>query len=450
MDLVIRNGKFVFNGEIVSGGLAVEDGKIALIAKDTKLPKGDKEIDAKGNLILPGAIDGHVHVLIPPYLKEDFVTGTKAAAVGGVTTIVEMPSLFEYITTKYDNLKWKIELAEKDSIVDVALYGGEIQTEEDLEDIQKLIDGGVVGFKITMGGDTAYKHEGIFYEALRRIAKGNSLATVHAENHQLLEYFYKEVEEKLKRGEKVTYSDSRPNVVEAEAISRAILYSRYIGNRLHIAHMSTKEGVELVKQAQYRGLPVTAEATVHHLLFSIDDYEKYKHYIITNPPPRSKEDQESLWEGIRQGVISIIVTDHCAFSLEEKDEGKDNFLKTPAGVHGLETEVRLILSEGVNKGRITLQKFIEVMSENPAKLFGLYPRKGVIAVGSDADVIIVDLKKEEKITMDIIQSVAGYTPYDGWVVKGAPIMTIVRGEVVAEGWEPVGKRGYGKFIPAKR
>ena len=451
MRTIIKNGKFVFGSEIVEGGLVAEDGKITMIAKTVNLPKNaDKVIDAKGNLILPGVIDGHVHVLIPPYLKDNFETGTRAAAVGGVTTIVEMPSLFEYITTFLDKLKWKIDLGEKESYVDFALYGGEIQTEEDLQDIQKLADAGVVGFKITMGGETAYKHEGIFYEALRRIQKANSMATVHAENNQLLDYFYKETEERLKKGEKVLYSDSRPNVVEAEAISRAILYSKYIGNRLHIAHMSTKEGVELVKKAQYENLPVTAEATVHHLLFSNEDYEKYKHYIITNPPQRSKQDVESLWKAINEGIIANIVTDHCAFTKEEKDEGIENVLKTPAGIHGLETETRLILSEGVNKGRITLQKFIEVMSENPAKLYGLYPRKGVIAVGSDADVIIVDLKKEEKITMDIIQSVAGYTPYDGWIVKGVPLMTIVRGEVVAEGWEPVGKKGYGKFVPAKR
>ncbi|MCD6484800.1 MAG: dihydroorotase family protein [Candidatus Odinarchaeota archaeon] len=451
MKTVIKNGKFVFGSEIVEGGLVAEDDKITTIAKTVNLPKdADKIIDAKGNLILPGVIDGHVHVLIPPYLKDNFETGTRAAAVGGVTTIVEMPSLFEYITTFLDKLKWKIDLGEKESYVDFALYGGEIQTEEDLRDIQKLAEAGVVGFKITMGGETAYKHEGIFYEALRRIQKANSMATVHAENNQLLDYFYKEAEERLKKGEKVLYSESRPNVVEAEAISRAILYSKYVGNRLHIAHMSTKEGVELVRRAQYKNLPVTAEATVHHLLFSRDDYEKYKHYIITNPPQRSKEDVESLWNAINEGVIANIVTDHCAFTKEEKDEGIKNVLKTPAGIHGLETETRLILSEGVNKGRITLQKFIEVMAENPAKLYGLYPRKGVIAIGSDADVIIVDLKKEEKITMDIIQSVAGYTPYDGWIVKGVPLMTIVRGEIVAEGWEPVGKKGYGKFVPSKR
>ncbi|MGQ4915745.1 MAG: dihydroorotase [Candidatus Asgardarchaeia archaeon] len=450
VDLVIKNGKLLIDGEVTSGGIAVENGKIVSIAKDVNLPNADNVIDAKENLILPGVIDGHVHVLIPPYLKENFETGTRAAAVGGVTTIVEMPSLFEYITTKLENLKWKIDLGEKESYVDFALYGGEIQTDEDLLDIPKLIEHGVVGFKITMGGETAYKHEGIFYDALRRIASGNSLATVHAENNQLLDFFYKEVEARMKRGEYVTYSDSRPNVVEAEAISRAILYSSFTGTRLHIAHMSTKEGVELVRHAQQQELPVTAEATVHHLMFTVEDYEKYKHYIITNPPARTKDDQLALWEGLREGVITNIVTDHCAFTKEEKDQGKDNFLKTPAGVHGLETEVRLILSEGVSKGRITLDTFVKVMAENPAKLFGLYPRKGVIAVGSDADVIIVDIDKEEKITADILQSVGDYTPYEGWIVKGVPLMTIVRGTVVAEGWEVVGKKGYGTYIPSKR
>jgi len=450
LDMVIKNGKFVINGNFIEGGVGIENGVIAVLAKTTRLPDADVVIDAKGNLILPGPIDGHVHIQIPKWCKETFRTGTHAAALGGITTVVEMPSLDEFLTTKLENFEKKRDLGEKECIIDFALYAGEIQYEDDLIDIPKLVDAGAVGFKITMGGDTAYKKEGIFYEALKKIASKDSLATVHAENNNLLEYFLNEAKKLQKAGQMVTYSDSRPNVVEAEAINRAILYSKFTDTRLHIAHMSTKEGVELVRAAKQSGQKVTAEVCPHHLFFSIDDYTKYGHMIITNPPPRTKEDQLRLWEGLRDGDIDLVVTDHCTFTKDVKDAGLEDVFATPPGIPGLEVVVRLMLSEGVNKGRISLTRFIEVMSTNPAKLFGLYPRKGTISVGSDADIIIVDLHKEQTLNIDKLQCADEFSPYAGWIIKGDPVMTIVRGTVIAEDWTVLGKPGYGKFVPSKR
>jgi len=196
------------------------------------------------------------------------------------------------------------------------------------------------------------------------------------------------------------------------------------------------------------GQPVTAEATVHHLLFSTDDYKKRGHYIITNPPKRSKEDVAALWEGLSYGWVDNVVTDHCPFQKAEKDEGIKDILKAPAGIHGLETLVTLIFNEGVSKGRLTPEQFVAVMSEKPAQLFGIFPRKGTIRVGSDADLNIIDPKKKHTITADYLRGIADYTPYEGWKVKGWLDLTMVRGKVVAENMQPRVKPGFGEFIHA--
>lgn len=449
VDTVIVNAKVATSVGVLRAGLAIDKGKIVAVAKDVNLPRADVKIDVKGKIIMPGAIDAHTHVFIPDLLHETFKSGTKAAAVGGVTTIIEMPSLGEWLTTTVENLQRKRRVGEREALVDFALYGGEIQEEKDVLAIADLVNEGVVGFKITMGGETAVRNDGIMFDALQRIAEAQSIATVHAENNQLLSYFKRKMISKG-RTRFGAYSDSRPNIVEAEAISRAIIYSKEAGNKLHIAHMSTKEGVQLVKRAKDKGLKVTSETCPHYLLFTREDYAKYGPYIIVNPPVRSKEDVLSLWRALTDGTIDNIVTDHCAYYKKEKDIGWNDALDTPPGIPGLETMIPIMLSEGVNKERISLESLIRLTSENPAKIFGLYPRKGAIQVGSDADLIVVDLKKEDTISVERLQCIADFTPFDGWKVKGWPIMTLVRGTVVAREGEVIGKPGFGQFVPSTK
>jgi D-hydantoinase len=448
VDLVLKNGKIATSSGVFEGSIAISDGKIVSIGKEALMPPASKVLDCSNKLILPGVIDTHVHVYIPGWIKETFRSGTKAAAVGGVTTILEMPSLSEFLTTTAKAFEEKRKIGEKESIVDFGLYGGEIQDPKDYEEIPSIVKHGAVGFKITMGGDTAAKNDGIIYESFERIAKSNSVAVVHAENNDLLSYF-KERMIKSERSDYAMYSDSRPSVVEEEAISRAIVFSKHAKNRLHIAHMSTKEGAHLVKQAKMNGLKVTAETCPHYLIFSREDYAKYKHYIIINPPIRMEEDKEALWDGLTKGFIDNVATDHCAYYKSEKDKGLMSLWETPPGIPGLETMLALLLSEGVNKGRISLETLVKITSENPAKNFGLYPRKGSLQIGSDADFVIVDFKKEWTITKDLLKSAGDFTPFEGWKVKGKPIITIVRGEIVAEEGEVLAKEGYGKFIPSK-
>ncbi|MEM2897091.1 MAG: dihydroorotase family protein [Candidatus Bathyarchaeia archaeon] len=449
VDLVLKNGKIATSSGIFEGSIAIDEKKIVAIGKDALMPSANKVLDCSNKLILPGVIDTHVHVYIPGWIKETFKSGTRAAAVGGVTTILEMPSLDELLTTTVKAFEEKRRIGEKEAVVDFGLYGGEIQDQKDYEEISSIVERGAVGFKITMGGDTAAKNDGIIYESFKRISKSNSLAAVHAENNDLLSYF-KELMLKSGRSDYAAYSDYRPRVVEEEAISRAIVFSKHAGNRLHIAHMSTKEGAILVKQAKMNGLRVTAETCPHYLLLSREDYEKYRHYIIINPPIRTKEDNENLWDGLAKGFVDNVATDHCAYYKTEKDKGLKSLWDTPPGISGLETMLTLLLSEGVNKGRISIETLVRITSENPAKNFGLYPRKGSLQVGSDADFVIVDLKKEHIIKKDLLESAGDFTPFEGWKLKGKPLITIVRGEIVAEEGEILAKEGYGKFVPSRR
>lgn len=448
VDLVIKNARIVTARDNFTGGIAVDEGKIVSICKDPLLPPADSTIDAAGRAVLPGAIDAHVHVYIPGWLRETFETGTKAAAVGGVTTIIEMPSLDQLLTTTVENFEKKKSIGEREAVVDFALHAGEIQEEKDYLEIVGLARAGAAGFKITMGGgSSAVKNDGIMYESFERIGEAKSVAIVHAENHQLYEFFVKKA---IQSGENdpLNYSLSRPNIVEAEAISRAITLAKFAGNRLHVAHMTTKEGAELVRNAKANSQPVTAEVTPQTLLLNKKDYEKYKHYIIMNPPVREVEDNLALWNSLRNGIIDCIVTDHCAYTKEEKDAGLKNMWNTPPGIPGLETLITLLISEGVNKNRIELQKLVQLCCENPAKIFGLYPRKGAIQVNSDADLMIVDLKKEGVIRADQFQCVGEFTPFENWKVKGKPVLTLVRGQIVADEGNIIAKPGYGKFIPS--
>ena len=340
-------------------------------------------------------------------------------------------------------------LSERDSITDFALYGGEIMKEEDTIEIADLVKAGVVGFKITLGGgDTTVKNDGIVMESFMKIAETGSLATIHAENDQLWQYYKRKL---IAEGRKdaLAHSESRPNVVEAEAVSRSILYSLEAGNRLHIAHMSTMEATALVRDMKFMGEEISGEVCPHHLLFNVNDYKKLGPYIVTNPPARSKEDNNALWTGLADGTIDMVVTDHCAFTKKEKEEGWKDIWTAPSGMAGLETVLSLMLSEGVHKGRISLSRFVQVTSENPAKIMGLYPRKGAMQIGSDADFAVLDMKRTYVIKADQLRCIGDFTPFEGRKVKGKPVMTIVRGEVVSEEGEVLGKPGYGDYIHSK-
>jgi len=443
VDLVVKNGKIVTSYDIFEGGVAIDEGKIVLVAKDSLLPNADNVVDAKGNFILPGIVDVHVHVQDPGFpQRDDFEWASKAAAAGGVTTFMDMPTNVPPTTT-VKAFNEKKELAEKNSIVDFALWGA--PDPDNLENLKKLAEAGAVGFKGFMTKSVILKglDTGTLLETFKVVKETGRFISVHAENGEIIALYT----EKLKKAGRKDYkaiAEARPKIAELEATSRAVLMAKEAGNKLYIVHMSTPDALPFVVNARKEGYEIYAETCPHYLFFTKEDHDKLGGAGIMFPPLRDKEDVLGLWEAVRDGRISVISSDHSPCTLEEKNREVWDVI---AGATGIETMLRVILSEGVNKGRITLNRLVQVMAETPARFFGVYPRKGVIQVGSDGDLTIVDLKAEEKITIDKLHYKAKYTPFEGYTLKGKPIVTIVRGEIVAKDGEIYGKPGYGRFIP---
>jgi dihydroorotase (multifunctional complex type) len=449
VDLVVKRGRLATERGLLEAGVAIDDRKIVSISKTARLPKAAKVIDCRGKIVLPGVIDAHVHVFSPGWLGETFRSGTRAAALGGVTTLLDMPSEDPYASTSVQRFERKRALAQREAYVNFGLYGGEIEKLVHAKAIPSLARRGAVGFKIITGGP-GYVTEDVLLEAFQRIKSADSVAVVHAENQELIDYYASLAREKG-RVDPVAFSEFRPSIVEEEAARRVTLYTSLCRNRLHFAHLTSEAGVKVAWTAKAAGVSVTAETCPHYLLLSEKDYRKYRHLMVVTPPIKKNTDLQALWKGLNDRTIDLVASDHCAYYRKDKDRGARSVWATPPGMPGLETMVPLLLSEGVNKSRITLRRLIQLISETPARIFGLYPLKGTIKQGSDADLTIVDMKLRHKINTDRFECAGDFSPFDGWKLKGAPVMTIVGGQVVAEDGQVVGSEGWGHFVkPGKR
>lgn len=393
--------------------------------------------------MIPGALDAHVHIYSPGWLEEDFRSGTRAAAAGGVTTVFDMPSVAPHATNNVTSFLEKRRAAERNATVNFALYGGEVQNEDDAAQIGALATAGVIGFKFILGGAGFIKDDSVLYTGFEEIKKANSIAIVHAENEALVRLFRSRLQ--AKRHDPAAFLDARPQIIEDEALQKSILFARTTGCRLHIAHLPSKRGVELVANAKRQGLSVTAETCPHYLLLSRKGYRKCGHLIVVTPPIRNLADQKALWIGLKKQVIDILATDHCAYMRRVKDAGKASVWNTPGGIPGLETLLPLMLTFGVNKGKLTIRQLTKLTAEVPARIFGLRHRKGVIRVGADADLVVLDLKRVYRFNVDDMESIADFTPFDGWKMKGKPVMTIVNGQIAMEEGQ-VFDRTTGKFV----
>ena len=434
-DLIIANGQVVTPEATFRAAVLVKEGKVAGFVSGDVLPPARETYDASGLYVLPGLIDIHVHFRDPGLTyKEDFGTGSLAAAYGGITTVVDMPNV-NPPTATVEAFQLKLAEASKKSYVDFGIVG--VVFEENIGEIEKLADAGVVGFKIFMGetvGKLPAPSDGGIIEAMKVIARTGLRVGVHAENNQILRYYT----EKLKaagRTDPVAHVEARPNIAEAECIARAIMFAEHAGAKLHIYHMSSREGVDLVAAAKRRGVDVSAETGPHYLLLDYTHMHKVGSMLKMNPPVRAKEDQQRLWEGLLDGTIEAVATDHSPHTLEEKL--KDNIWEAIPGFCGVETSVPLMLTE-VNKGRMTLNHYVKVASEGPARLFNMYPQKGCLRIGSDADFTIVDMNREGVIKAEALHSKSKVTPFDGFQVKGMPVSTIVRGKFVVRDGKLVG------------
>jgi allantoinase len=444
-DHVIKNGYIYSGAEFIKGNLYIKDGKVAAISETELEGEIGKTTDASEKYVLPGFIDTHVHSRDPgSTYKEDFYYSTQAAAAGGVTMVFEMPNTNPPINNVENFLKQQDNLTSK-AHVDFGIWGiclGDLN----MEDILPLHKAGVIGFKFFWGyainsktfqlmynykdGDEGVippLSDGEVYDIFKEVEKTGQLLAIHAENNQIIQRLTKKVEESGRRDYEALL-EGRPNLAEEMTIQSGIAMAKKLGTRLHILHVSTGEGVKLVRQAQREGYPITSETCPHFLFLSNEDYERIGPQMKVYPPVKYKQDQDQLWEGIQDGTVSIVCSDHAPHTEEEK---AGDLWSIPAGMCGVETLAPLLLN-AVSEGKISLKHVCDLLAKNPAKQFGIYPQKGSLAVGTDADITIVDMNAEMVIKRENLHSKSKVTAFDQFAVKGVPIATIVRGVTVME------------------
>lgn len=441
VETTIRNARLVLPEGIVRGELAIEEGRICEIAV-SGLPKADHEINAKDRIVMPGVIDSHVHFHYPRNpLREDFRNGSAAAAAGGVTGVIVMP--FETSMSTSRAMKEIIRVGEKESLIDFALHAGNM-TASSIKEVPKLASLGIKSFKASMCAPYHLKDKAL--KALMVAVESiDGIAFVHAEDSEVLLEQRKRL---LKEGRKdpLAHIEWHPNEAEEKAVKRVIELAKGTGCSIHLANLTTRQAVELVTKAKGGRVPVTGETCPHYLLFTKDDMQRLGPYLKVNPALKTDEDRVALWSALANGIIDTVVTDHAPGTKEEKEVGVEDIWKAQTGIPGVETLLPLMLSEGVAKGRLTLERLVNALCTRPAQIFGLYPRKGVIREGSDADLVLIDLSKKAKITAEKLHYKVGWTPYEGTMVRGTPVMTISRGVVVAQGGEVVWEPSHGQFI----
>jgi dihydroorotase len=427
VDLVINGGTIVSPDAEYRASIAIKDGLIHAIGAPEAMPKAKQTLDATGLHVLPGAIDVHVHFRDPGYPdKEDFASGTAAAAFGGVTTVFDMPNTLPTIGTA-EALAAKHQIAGAKAYVDYGLYA--VLGEDSIEHVPALIDGGIIGFKLYMGntfGRIPSPSTGAMLEAFETVAPTGKRISLHAETNSIME----RRESRLRasgRTEPIAHLAARPAVVAVEAVARAAILAEWTGARIHVLHISSAAELRPLAEAKARGVEITGETCPHYLLLTEADYDKFGGIVRVNPPVREAPNRQPLWDALMDGTVDIIATDHAPHTPEEKT--RNDIWTVDCGFPGVETQMPLMLTE-VNSGRATLQDYVRWSAEAPAKIWGLYPRKGTLTVGSDADIAIVDLKRTWTIDDALIQSRSKISPWHGRQATALPIHTIVRGRFV--------------------
>ena len=462
-DLILKNGQIVTAQSTYEGDILVKDGIIAKIAA----PGGEHEaarcVDVSGKYVFPGIIDPHVHIHAPfggCIDAHDFYTASQAAAFGGVTTIIDFSNTWKG-SSVLEAVEARAQEMQQDCVVDFGIHAKFVESNEKvLNEIKDIVAFGCPSIKMF----TTYRKEGVMIEdedilaIMREAVKWGGMPIFHAENNAICE---SNTARFIAEG-KVSYeqfAESRPNIAEEEAVSRVIFYSKYTGCPIHVFHLTSEEGLDAIAKARAEGVSVSTETCPHYLNFTREKYAQDDGYLyVMTPPLRDQKDQDAMWRGLIEGTISNIGSDNCTFSTEVKTQRMErrsdgslvpDFTKVMTGVTGIEERIYVLMAEGVAKGRLTLNKLCEITSLNPAKTFGLFPRKGIIQVGSDADFMVLDPEAEKTLTADNLHQLIDYSIYSGVKAKGVPVMTIRRGEILVENGEFKGSRGSGKFLVRK-
>ncbi|WP_300303441.1 dihydropyrimidinase [Ferrovibrio sp.] len=459
-DLVIRNARVATAADTMVCDLGIRNGLIAALGQE--LSAGYREIDAAGRLVLPGGIDAHCHLDQPmsdgSVMADDFASGTLSAACGGTTTVIPFACQMKGQSLRAAVTDYHAR-AEGKALIDYAFHLIVSDPTASVlgQELPALIGEGYTSFKIYMTYDDLKLNDRQILETLDVARREGAMAMIHAENTDAIAWLTERLELAGRIAPKY-HAVARPLLVEREATHRAISFAELVDVPILIVHVSGREAVEQIRWAQSRGLRIHAETCPQYLFLSAEDLDRPGHdgaMCICSPPPRDKANQEVIWSSLRNGTFDIVSSDHAPFRLHgptgKKVAGEGaSFSKIPNGIPGLETRMALLLSEGVLKGRITLQQFVALTATNAAKLYGLYPRKGSIAIGADADIVLWDTGAPRSIRNAMLHHNVDYTPYEGMEISAWPDTVLSRGEIVIEQGRPVGRAGRGQFLPCAR
>lgn len=444
-DLLIKHGRVVTEKGAVHADLGIKNGKIVSICSAIDGKEAKKIIDATGQYVLPGFIDPHVHLNDPGMTNsEDFYTGTCAAAAGGVTTVLEHPLTFPLP----DNLKAfnnKKEIGESKAVIHFGLFGA--CSAENEKEMEKMIETGAIAFKtfLTYSPEIPMLNDGQIVDRMAFLSKHDIVLAIHCENNDIVEFYSKKMQD-AGHVQPEDYPQGRPEISELEAVSRMCLFAHKTGCKMNVAHCTLEEAVQVVHHYKQLGADISVETCPHYLILHQDMMKELGVFSICNPPLRTEEEVEKLWNCIFDGKIDWICSDHATYTVEEKMAGKDNAFKAPAGVTSVETCFPLFFSEGVVKRGLSIEDFTALSSTNAAKRYRLYPHKGRIAEGADADVTILDPKIQWVIDDQKLKQMIKWSPYNGRQVTGKVMKTIVGGVEVYDGENIVAARGTGRYL----
>lgn len=452
MSTLIRNARIITAEQDYTADIFVEREKIKTIGSDLPM-NADNTIDATGKYVIPGGIDVHTHLDMPfggTVSADDFETGTRAAAFGGTTTIIDFA-----IQTKGTKMREALDVwwkkAEGKSCADYGLHM--IITDlpdAHIEDMNDMVREGVSSFKLFMAyPGVLMVDDATIFKAMQKTAENGGLICMHAENGSVIDTIVKKAVAEGKTAP-IYHGLTRPTTAEAEAVNRAIALAEIAGVPVYIVHLSSHDALQRVAEARDRGLPAFAETCPQYLFLSIEDLDRPNFEgakFVFTPPLREKWHQDKLWEGLKTNNLQVVSTDHCPFCFKEQKElGRNDFTKIPNGGPGIENRLQLLFEGGVNKKRISLNRWVEITSTTPAKMFGMYPRKGTIAAGSDADIVIWDPNAEHTISAKTHHMRVDYSMFEGFKIKGNAEKVLSRGEMIVDKAKWLGKTGRGKFI----
>lgn len=454
MSILIRNGRIITATDDYTADILIEGEVVKVIGKDLAM-KADKEIDASGKLVFPGGIDPHVHLDMPfmgTYSSDNYETGTRAALYGGTTMVIDFILQKQGNTLHAALAEWRSR-SDNNCIGDYSFHMAVTDfNDETKKEIKDFIETeGISSFKTFM----AYKGALMIDDRqmvglMEEVKKHGGLINVHATNGDMIDYLTQKHRTEGKLTPLYHYL-SQPEVTEEEASGRFIDMADFTGCPGYIVHLTCEGALNAVRNATKRNQKVFVETCIQYLILDASLYKDADGAKwVMSPPLREKKDQETLWAGINQGLVNVVATDHCPFKWEQKLMGKDDFSKIPNGHPAIENRMELLFSEGVKKGKITLNKYVEVACTNPAKIFGMFPRKGTIAVGSDADIVIFDPNEQHTLSATSHHMNVDYSGYEGWKVTGKVKTVLLRGQVAIENNNCLLEKGYGKFIKRRK